>query len=263
MRATHRSTRSICAALFLMSVLSAGGCAAPGLKVIQPSVTVSPAMPALEVVAAPHVAFDSEELSLDEIQDMALANNPTIVQAQAQISAAQGAALQAGLPPNPNIGYVAEQIGLNDTAGELQGGYISQEFVRGNKLSLSRQKYCQRVQIARTNFLAQQTRVRNDVATRFYHALAAQRLVEIHQRLVDTAADNVQTHREMLNLGQLGEAEVLQAEVELQGERRIFNYLPRDCLGFMIISYFGRASERSSLALMTFISALGTVMPMG
>lgn len=162
---------------------------------------------------------ESGGFTLEDLQGMALASNPTIVQAQTQVTAAQGMALQAGLPPNPNIGYVAEQIGVNGSAGELQGGFVSQEFVRGNKLGLSRAKYCQRVQIARTNLIAQQTRVRNDVATRFYHALAAQQMVDVHQRIVETAADNVQTHEEMLNLGQVGEAEVLQAEVEHQREQ--------------------------------------------
>lgn len=164
-------------------------------------------------------AENSHGLTLRSAQATALANNPTIVQALAQVDAAKGAAFQAGLRPNPNVGYVAEQIGVNGTAGELQGGFISQEIVRGNKLALSKSKYCQRVQIAETNLLAQQIRVRNDVAMRFYHALAAQDMLQIHRRVVTTAADNVQTHKEMLNLGQLGEAEVLQAEVEMHREQ--------------------------------------------
>lgn len=158
-------------------------------------------------------------LTLEALQSMALASNPTLLQAQAQVDAASGMAEQAGLRPNPNVGYVAEQIGVNGTAGELQGGFISQEFVRGNKLGLSRAKYCQRVKIAETNLFAQQSRVSNDVAIRFYRCLALQRVVEIHQQIVETAIDNVHTTKEMLNMGQLGEAEVLQAEVELQREQ--------------------------------------------
>ena len=44
--------------------------------------------------------------------------------------------------------------------------------------------------------------------------------------------------------------------VDLLGERQFFNYLPRACFGFMRISYLGKSAERSSLALMIFISAL-------
>ena len=167
-----------------------------------------------EVSVAPE--FETSRLSLDVLQSMGLANNPTLRQAQAQVDAARGAAVQAGLPPNPNVGYVAEQIGVNGTAGELHGGFVSQEFVRGNKLGLSHAKYCQRVQIAMTNLQAQEQRVRNDIEIRFYQALAAQRLIDVAEQTLATANDNVLTHREMLNMGQLGEAEVLQAEVALR-----------------------------------------------
>ncbi len=171
---------------------------------------------------------ESQIWTLESLQAMALSANPTIVQAEAQVRAAEGAAFQAGLRPNPEIGYVAEQIGVNGTAGELQGGFVSQEFVRGNKLALSRAKYCQRVQIAQTNLLAQQTRVRSDVALRFYHTLAAQNLVELQRKVVEVAADNVQTHREMLNMGQLGEVEVLQAEVVMKRDELKLRQLEND-----------------------------------
>lgn len=110
------------------------------------------------VQRVPDVDADNSGMSLTDLQSIALANNPTLRLAQAQVEAEQGAAFQAGLRPNPHVGYVAEQIGVNGTAGELQGGFVSQEFVRGNKLGLSRAKYSQRVQIAMTNPQAQQQR---------------------------------------------------------------------------------------------------------
>jgi cobalt-zinc-cadmium efflux system outer membrane protein len=193
------------------------------------------------VYVAPETAVESDEISLDYLQSMALGNNPTLRQAQTQVDAARGAALQAGLKPNPYVGYVAEQIGVNGTAGELHGGFVSQEIVRGNKLGLSRQKYCQRAQIAETNLSAQQQRVLNDVAVRYYQALAAQRLIELHQQTVDTAKDNVMTHEEMLNMGQLGEAEVLQAEVELRRQNVIMQqaYNDRDQAWRELMSFVG------------------------
>ena len=158
-------------------------------------------------------------LTLQELEGIAMANNPTLAQANAQIQGARGAAFQAGLPFNPVMGYVGEQIGVNGTAGELQGGYISQEIVTAGKLRLSRAKYAQRVQIAATIADAQQQRVLNDLRTQFYRALAAQRLVEIQRRLAANGNDNVQTNREMLNLGQTMASAVLQAEVELRRDQ--------------------------------------------
>lgn len=170
-----------------------------------------------DVAIAPE--FQAPGLSLEELQSMALGNNPTLRQSQAQVEAERGAALQAGLGPNPYVGYVAEQIGVNGTAGELHGASIQQEIVRGNKLGLSREKYAQRARIAETNYGAQRQRVLNDVAVRYYQSVAAQRLIGIHQRTIETAQDNVLTYKEMLNLGQVGAAEVLTAEVELYREK--------------------------------------------
>lgn len=176
---------------------------------VHPEPTIPPPMATQEAVA----------LTLESLEGMALANNPTLVQANAQFQGEQGAAYQAGLPFNPVIGYTSEQIGVNGTAGELQGGYIEQEIVTGGKLRLSRAKYAQRAQIAATNAQAQQQRVLNDVRAQFYRTLAAQRVVEIHRRLVANGEDNLQTHREMLNLGQTTASAVLQAEVELRRDQ--------------------------------------------
>ncbi|MHB8862246.1 MAG: TolC family protein [Pirellulaceae bacterium] len=158
-------------------------------------------------------------LTLQDLEGMAMANNPTLVQANAQFQGEQGAAYQAGLPYNPVIGYAGEQIGINGTAGELQGGYVSQEVVTGGKLRLSRAKWAQRAQIAATNAQAQQQRVLNDVQTQFFRTVAAQRVVAIHRKLVGNGEDNVQTQREMLNLGQTTASAVLQAEVELRRDQ--------------------------------------------
>lgn len=173
-----------------------------------------------ETALSPVVAAHKHEvLALADLEGMALANNPTLVQATAQINGERGAAYQAGLWFNPVVGYTGEQIGVNGTAGETQGGYVSQEFVTGGKLRLSRSKYAQRALIASTNSYAQQQRVLNDVHTQFYRTLAAQRVVAIQGDLVANSQDNLQTQREMLNLGQTTASAVLQAEVELRRDQ--------------------------------------------
>ena len=49
-------------------------------------------------------------LRLEDLERMALDNNPTIAQAAAGIRAAEGRTLQAGLYPNPIMGYIGEEI---------------------------------------------------------------------------------------------------------------------------------------------------------
>ncbi|WP_339736091.1 TolC family protein [uncultured Gimesia sp.] len=162
-----------------------------------------------DVDAGQHAA-----ISLDELEALAQANNPTLVQAVAQVEASSGAAYQAGLYPNPVVGYASDQIGINGTAGELQGAFVSQEFVTGGKLKLSRAKWTKQVAVAETNLSAQYTRVLNDVRIHFYRTLAAQQLLAVQGKLLENAKDNLQTHKEMLNLGQTNQSGLLQAEVD-------------------------------------------------
>lgn len=173
-----------------------------------------------DVHVASELGAHSQGVSLSELESLALANNPTLIQATAQVRAAKGAAYQAGLYPNPIVGYEGEYDSIGGGRDETwNGGFVSQEFVTGGKLRLSRAKWCQRVQIAQTNLHAQQSRVLNDVRVQFYRALAAQRLVEIHRELLGNGEDNLQTHEEMLNVGQTNQSGLLRAQVDLQRDR--------------------------------------------
>ncbi len=165
-------------------------------------------------------AEEHTALTLQNLEGMAMANNPTLVQATAQIQAARGAAYQAGLYPNPVVGYEGEFDSIGQGPDETwNGGFFAQEFVTGGKLRLSRAKWRQRVQIAETNLHAQQHRVLNDVRAQFYRTLAAQQFVEVSREVLANGEDNLQTHREMLNLGQTNQSGLLRAEVDLQRDR--------------------------------------------
>jgi cobalt-zinc-cadmium efflux system outer membrane protein len=80
---------------------------------------------------------EGRPLTLADLQRLALANSPLIVQAVSNISAARGAAIQAGLPPNPSFTFENDGAGTNGTAG-LQGYAIEQVVKLGNKLQLQR-----------------------------------------------------------------------------------------------------------------------------
>lgn len=195
----------------------------PSMRSSDDELSTSPALIDAPSKDTKDVPAASAALKIAGLETMALTNNPTLVQSTAQVRAAHAAAYQAGRYPNPVAGYTAEQIGINGTAGEFQGGFVGQEFVTAGKLRLSRQKYAQRARIAETNRQAQQQRVLNDVHIAFYRTLAAQRLVEIHKDLLNNGEDNLQTHKEMLNLGQTNQAGLLQAEVDVQQDRLDLN----------------------------------------
>lgn len=154
-------------------------------------------------------------LDLTSLEQLALQNNPTLVQGGAQVAVSRGKALQAGLYPNPTLGYQAELIGVNGTPGEFQGGFVQQTIVTAGKLRLSRAKYCQEAREAAILALGQQLRVLNGVRTQFYELLAVERMIDLRRELLANAEENLRTTREMFNTGLANEAQVLLAENEV------------------------------------------------
>jgi len=180
--------------------------------------------PLLAPETLPPAASAKEALSIADLEQIALERNPTLFQAATQIDISRAKALQAGLYPNPTIGYQGELIGAKNeagrsTAGEFQGGFIQQEIVTAGKLRLSRAKYQQEARAAEIQAMAQQLRVVNGIHIAFYEVLTAQRLIENHRELVKNAQDAVKTTEELVNVGQANEPDFLQAQVDANRER--------------------------------------------
>jgi cobalt-zinc-cadmium efflux system outer membrane protein len=74
--------------------------------------------------------------TLAELQRLAAANNPTLRQAASDVEAARGVMIQAGLYPNPTVGYETNPDN-NNTGSGVQGGFIDQVIKTGGKLTLA------------------------------------------------------------------------------------------------------------------------------
>jgi cobalt-zinc-cadmium efflux system outer membrane protein len=177
------------------------------------------AAPLRTVEQLPAAQPSHAQLTLEALEQLALQRNPTLVQASAQMGISQGKALQAGLYPNPTVGYTAEQIGAAGTAGELHGVFVQQEIVRGRKLQLSRAKFLQEAAQAEIRQEAQEFRVIASVRKAFYETLATQRRVQVRQELLVNAEDALTTTRGLLNVGQANRPDLLQAEVQVSRVR--------------------------------------------
>jgi cobalt-zinc-cadmium efflux system outer membrane protein len=158
-------------------------------------------------------------LTLEALEQLALHGNPTLTQAAAAVDASRGKAVQAGLYPNPTVGYRGENINIAGSAGEFQGGFVQQTIVTAGKLRLSRAKYSQEAVEAEWLALGQQYRVLNGVRLRFWELLALQRMIELHRDMQSNAEESVRTIREMANTGQANRADVLLEEVRLNDAR--------------------------------------------
>ena len=155
-------------------------------------------------------------MRLEDLEQMALANNPTMAQVQANFRAAAGLTKQAGLYPNPTVGYYGDEIRGGYNRGGKQGGFVSQTIVTGGKLRAARRVAKLQADEVETSGQIQRLRIVNNVRSLFCQVLAAQRLVEVRRNLSKLAADATQTSHQLGNVGQADRPDILQAEVEEQ-----------------------------------------------
>ncbi len=158
-------------------------------------------------------------LTVEELLQLAMANNPTLQQATAVINKAQGIKKQVGLYPNPIIGYQGQEIGADGTSGK-QGGYISQTIVTGNKLRLNQAVADYDIQQLQWELETQKYRVRNDVQSQFFASLGAEQRVKLSLQLEEIAKEGVEMASKLFESGEAARPDILQAEVQL-GEIRI------------------------------------------
>jgi outer membrane protein, heavy metal efflux system len=159
---------------------------------------------------------DQKTITLEELQQMALQNNPTLAQATANIRAAEGRKQQSGLYPNPIVGYQGEQIRGGSFRGGEQGFFVQQNIVTAGKLGLNRNIFEQEKRQAETEADEQKLRVVTNVKMSYIQALAAQQTLELRHNLSKLAQDAVETSRQLANVGQADAPDVLEAEVEGQ-----------------------------------------------
>jgi cobalt-zinc-cadmium efflux system outer membrane protein len=145
-------------------------------------------------------------LTLAALQDAARANSPAIRRAAAEVEAAYGPVVQAGLYPNPTAGYQADQwqpgAGPRTNSGQ-QGAFVSQLFKFPGKLTLAQG-------VARFDYVSAFVALRRtevDVATAvrtaYFQVLLARKGVEVNTALVALADE---AYRLLLRQAAAGEA---------------------------------------------------------
>ncbi|MGA8443549.1 MAG: TolC family protein [Candidatus Sulfotelmatobacter sp.] len=162
------------------------------------------------------VVSEQKAMTLEELQHMALQNNPTFAQSAANIQAAEGRKKQSGLYPNPTFGYQGEQIRGGSFHGGEQGFFVQQDVVLSGRLGLNRTIFDQELKQAETEAEEQKVRVVTNVRMSYLQALAAQQTLELRQHLSKLADEAVQTSHQLANVGQADAPDELESEVEAQ-----------------------------------------------
>ncbi|MCU0962768.1 MAG: TolC family protein, partial [Pirellulaceae bacterium] len=179
--------------------------------------------------------------TLVELQQVAQQFNPALVQARLAVRSAAGQQVQAGLYLNPQVGWYAGDMGLEQTSGQ-QGAYIAQEFITARKRQLAAATAGHGVTAARYGLEAEHWRVMNTVRHRFYASLIAQQTVDIQTRLLQVARDAQDITARSRALQEVTEADVLQASIEAQqADVSLFQARNRDrAAWFQLVTVVGR-----------------------
>lgn len=156
-------------------------------------------------------------VTLGELERMASQNNPTLAQAESAIRAAQGRRRQAGMWPNPVVGYQLEEGAFRAFNEKSEHSFfIEQTIPLGGKLRKSRRIFEQEIAQAEIGAAAQKQRILNTVRMLYYEALGAQQRLDLRVELARIAREAVKTTAELQNVGQADRPDYFAIEIELQ-----------------------------------------------
>jgi cobalt-zinc-cadmium efflux system outer membrane protein len=157
-------------------------------------------------------------LTLSDLQDLAVAHHPALAQAASQVDALRGKWVQAGLFPNPVVGYVGEEMGSLGTSG-LQGGFVTQRTIRPQRLALNRAVVAEEIARAEQRWAVQYQRTLTDVRIAYYAVLIAERRIRVARDLIRLSQEAVTTSKSLLQAAEISRVALLQAEVEAEQTR--------------------------------------------
>lgn len=147
--------------------------------------------------------------TLADFEAVAIANNPVVTQAMADVENANGRAVQAGLYPNPVIGYQGDTIGSGGTAN-YHGVFIQQQIKTRNKLGLA--QYAARYDISNSQLRLRRARVEvlTGVRTAYFRVMTARESMKIYEALVRFTDQAYRIQVEQLKGGQAAAYEPMQ-----------------------------------------------------
>ena len=170
---------------------------------------VLPAIPDDPVIPA---AASERPWNLAGLQQTAYENSPVIQAAWSEVVAAQGAAVQAGLYPNPEFGYQGDTINTADTAG-YNGVFFSQTIVTAGKLDLAQQSRLMKLRAAQADYQGVRIEVASDVRRNYFKVLMARERVRLARAMATLFEEVYQAQIELVAGGESAPYEPLQLRV--------------------------------------------------
>jgi cobalt-zinc-cadmium efflux system outer membrane protein len=160
------------------------------------------------------------DLTSEHAVAKALEQHPELVAVTAEIDGKEGAALQAGLLPNPEFEVEVEEIGADEGTDVLETTFsLSQDVELGGKRRKRRDAASLEISLARWDLDTKHLDVVEAVNAAFVEALAAQDRVRLQEELVGVAEKGLAAVTERVKAGKVSPIEETQARVTLASSR--------------------------------------------
>jgi len=149
---------------------------------------------------------------LEDLQQLARQNHPGLRAAAASVESTRGLMIQAGLPPNPNVGYQADTVRTLNTLG-YHGAYLQQTFILARKLGLAAQAAA--VDYANAEVSQRKTwiTVQSNVRRSYFQVLGARKRVVLSRALSELSESAYQAQIKLVVAGDAAPYEPLQLRV--------------------------------------------------
>ena len=154
---------------------------------------------------------DGLPLTLSDLQKIAFTNSPLLRQAASDIQAARGAAIQAGVYPNPTLGYQSSSVG--PSGGPNFGIFVGQTIKTMGKLKLAQAAALMDLQNAELAYRRAETDLMASVRTSYYAVLVAQSSIRANRGLVELTDEVYRVMVDQLRGGELAVYEPAQLKV--------------------------------------------------
>lgn len=168
-----------------------------------------------DVVTASDSTADIHEsalLTLTMLQQTAVENSPVIRQAASNVERARGMAVQAGLYPNPTIGYEGDSLGTARTAG-YNGIFFTQEFITAGKLTIAQNAAMSEMQATRADLRKARIKLASDVRRGYFTVLIAQERIRFSRSIAKLSNDVYHAQIDLVTGGEAAPYEPLQLRV--------------------------------------------------
>jgi cobalt-zinc-cadmium efflux system outer membrane protein len=208
--------------LVLVSVLGCRNCVVDVSPQIEAEVTaVAPLRLAPD--APPRVSGASvppESMDLPALWNLALANNPALREAAADLEAARGRRIQAGKYPNPRFLYEHEELGTTDAPGGTFRLQLSQEIVTAGKRRLDQAIATRGTDVATLALLGRKYDILTRIRRAYYEYLGWENTTRVHGENVAALQKGVAITRKSVEVAKIApRVDLLRLEALLEEAR--------------------------------------------